>query len=654
MIAIAVLNLFWFANANAQFVQQGNKLVGTGYVGPTVWQGYFVALSSDGNTALVGGREDNTGAGCAWVCTRLGNTWTQQGSKLVGTGAVGNAGQGCGVALSADGNTAIVGGANDNTGAGAAWIFTRVGSTWSQQGAKLVGTGAVGNAFQGYAVALSSDGNTAIIGGYQDNTNAGAAWIFTRVGNTWSQQGAKLVGTGNVGNAQQAVSVALSSDGNTALIGAWGDNINAGACWVFTRVGNTWTQQGSKLAGNGAIGNAHQGYAVALSSDGNTALEGGYSDNTNAGAAWVFTRIGNTWTQQGLKLVGLGAVGNAWQGISTALSSDGNTALIGGYHDNADKGAAWAFTRIGNTWYQQGPKLVGTGAVGNAQQGNSVALSSNGNTALSGAASDNAALGATWVFVRNGPGPLINLSRNNLNRPILDNQSAFDTITVSTSALAGNAFASGSILNVRVGIDSIIHPNDADLEISLLHLGVNDTIVYRVGGTGDNFIGTLLDDSAATTIASGSAPFTGSFKPSSSLTRFNSLDAAGAWILRVFDRTAGNTGTLNAWSLSIIVSPATSVSPVSNNLPGKFELTKNYPNPFNPTTTIGFRVMDFGLVSLRVFDVLGREVAALVNEEMHPGAYQVAFDASTLSSGVYFYRLHAGEFSETKRMLLLK
>jgi hypothetical protein len=115
-------------------------------------QGWSVALSADGNTATVGGPYDNSNTGAAWVYTRSNGVWTQQGPKLVGTGAVGNAEQGFSVAQSGDGNTAIVGGPNDNPnpasgnsglvlGAGAAWIFTRSNGVWTQQGAKLVGTG---------------------------------------------------------------------------------------------------------------------------------------------------------------------------------------------------------------------------------------------------------------------------------------------------------------------------------------------------------------------------------------------------------------------------------------------------------------------------------------------------------------------------------
>ena len=119
------------------------------------------------------------------------------------------------------------------TSAGAAWVFTRSGGVWTQQGTKLVGTGAVGAAQQGVSVALSADGNTAIVGGPADNSSAGAAWVFTRSGGVWTQQGTKLVGTGAVGAAQQGDSVALSGDGNTAIVGGWADNNVAGAAWVF-------------------------------------------------------------------------------------------------------------------------------------------------------------------------------------------------------------------------------------------------------------------------------------------------------------------------------------------------------------------------------------------------------------------------------------
>jgi uncharacterized protein (TIGR03437 family) len=413
--------------ARGQFIQQGAKLVGAEAIGAAT-QGASVALSADGNTAIVGAPGEGV-TGTTQVFTRSGGVWSEQG-RLVGTGAVGFAStqQGGAVALSADGNSAIVGGfgddrgVQDNRGVGAAWVFTRSGGVWGQQGSKLVGTGAIGFAAQGSSVALSADGNTAVVGGPNDNnpdranadngrdmSGPGAAWMFTRSEGVWSQQGSKLVGIGANSIAGQGSSVALSADGDTALVG--GPNAitsdDVGAVWVYTRSGGLWSQQGSKLAGTGVDGCcAEQGQSLALSADGNTAIVGGLNDH-NGGSAWVFTRSGGVWSQQGRKLVGTGAIGSALQGVSVALSADGNTAIVGGNGDNNLAGAAWMYTRSGSLWSQLGGKLVGTGAAagpgqpgGFAQQGRAVALSADGNTALVGGPTDNGYLGAAWVFVK--------------------------------------------------------------------------------------------------------------------------------------------------------------------------------------------------------------------------------------------------------------
>jgi hypothetical protein len=327
----------------------------------------------------------------------LAQLFQQYGPKLVGGSAAGFSGQGVSVALSADSSTAILGGPCDgssddtcSTPVGAAWVFVHSGGVWFQLGDKLVGTGAVGNAAQGISVALSADGNTAIVGGPGDNTNAGAAWVFIRSGGVWSQQGGKLVGSGAVGGAQQGISVALSADGNTAIVGGNADNTNTGAAWVFVRSGGMWTQQGNKLVGTGAVGAAQQGISFALSADGNTAMLGGRNDNSNAGAAWVFTRSAGVWSQQGNKLVGTGGVGASRQGFSVALSGGGNTAIVGGSFDNSQDGAAWVFTRSGGGWSQLGNKLV---APPKASPWPCPV------TPRLGGSLDNGDIGAAWVFV---------------------------------------------------------------------------------------------------------------------------------------------------------------------------------------------------------------------------------------------------------------
>src|SRR3954447_13305654 len=194
------------------------------------------------------------------------------------------------------------------------------------------------------------------------------------------QQGAKLTGGGEVGAGQFGWSVALSADGDTALIGGKLDNGAVGAAWAFTRSGAVWTQQGPKLTANDETGAGQFGWSVALSADGDTALIGGEADNGFVGAAWAFTRSGGAWTQQGTKLTASGETGGGQFGWSVALSADGDTALIGGNTDNGNVGAAWAFTRSGGTWTQQGTKLTGSDETGTGQFGQSVALAADGDT----------------------------------------------------------------------------------------------------------------------------------------------------------------------------------------------------------------------------------------------------------------------------------
>ncbi len=129
---------------------------------------------------MIGGPYDDGGVGAVWVWTRGGAVWTQQGSKLVGSNAIGPAQQGTSVSLSGDGMLAVVGGPNDNNGQpGAVWIWARTGDAWVQRGEKLVGSGDAGAAHQGKSVALSRDGTTFVVGGPADNAGAGAAWVFS-------------------------------------------------------------------------------------------------------------------------------------------------------------------------------------------------------------------------------------------------------------------------------------------------------------------------------------------------------------------------------------------------------------------------------------------------------------------------------------------
>lgn len=246
-------------------------------------------------------------------------------------------------------------------------------------------------------------------------------------------------------------------------------------------------------------------------------------------------------------------------------------------------------------------------------------------------------------------------SRNGLNKPIQDNQSTYDTIAVSYDKFANY------IADVKVLIDTIIHTNVADLELYLSHQGITDTVVYQVGGTGENIMGLILDDNASTPVSNGSAPFTGSYKPVKPLSQFVNLDPTGTWILRIHDKAAGNTGTLNAWGLEVIVSNAPLGIQNINGSPDKYTLFQNYPNPFSETTVIHWQ-LESGIghqasgnrVVIKVFDFMGKEIRTLADGEMAPGDHQVTFDAKDLPSGIYYYRLQTETGTFTRKMILMK
>jgi hypothetical protein len=379
--------------------------------------GYFgrsVALTPNGDTAVIGGSRDENNVGAAWVFTRSGSTWSQQGPKLTGGEEEIQGRFGASVALSADGNTAIIGGNTDDVGIGAAWVFTRSSGVWTQQGPKLTGGEEVGQGFFGRSVALSADGNTAIIGGNGDGEEAGAVWVFTRVGGVWMQQGPKLTGAGEAGAGQFGMSVALAADGSSALVGGPADGASGGAVWAFARSGGVWTQQGGKFTGGEEVGKGEFGESIALSADGGTAIVGGYRDGASGrgGAAWIFTRPAGAWTQDGAKLTG---GPGSFFGYSVALSSTGEVALVGGPRDHGKEGAVWEFVESDGEWVSAGSKLIGTDAAETPSEtseeieqgafGRSIALSADGTRALIGAPRDFELSGVVWVFVQ--PPPLV-------------------------------------------------------------------------------------------------------------------------------------------------------------------------------------------------------------------------------------------------------
>jgi len=178
----------------------------------------------------------------------------------------------------------------------------------------------------------------------------------------------------------------------------------------------------------------------------------------------------------------------------------------------------------------------------------------------------------------------------------------------------------------------------------------------QISGEGMDLM-TIFDSNADSTIKFNfvgrnlNAPFSPSVKPANSFAAFSGQPVIGWWKIKFVDRFFPEQGVVNGWGIQVQTITSTGNE---NQLADKYELSQNYPNPFNPTTKINYQIKNNGFVSLKIFDLLGKEVANLVNTNQKAGSYSIDFNGENLSSGMYFYRLDAGEFTETKRMTLIK
>ena len=319
--------------------------------------GWRVSISHDGNMAVVGAYNEDAGgdnAGAAYVHTRSGSSWNT-GQKLIPNDAGNYDNFGWAVAISGDKSTAIVGAPSwdspSASNAGAAYIFTDTNVGWSQQ-AIINASDAQSSDRFGKAISISGDGNTAIVGAPDEDTggsNAGAVYIFTRSGSSWSQQ-QKIQASDAQSSDRFGTFVSISSDGDTAIVGAPGEatgGTNAGAAYIFTRSGTTWSQE-AKIVSTDLQSEDKFGTSVSISGDGNTAIVGATGEDTTAseaGSAYIFTRAGTTWSQKKKFQASNASSGDSF-GEAVAMSNDGETAIVGSQFEDTggtNTGSAYIF-----------------------------------------------------------------------------------------------------------------------------------------------------------------------------------------------------------------------------------------------------------------------------------------------------------------------
>ena len=425
--------------------------------------GWRVALSADGDTLAVsanaeasaatgvdGDQADDSAevAGAVYVFVRTNDAWSQQAYlKASNTGA--NDYFGYSLALSASGDTLVVGATGESSAAtgvsgdqssnalvsaGAVYVFVREGGAWSQQAYVKASNTGEGDLFGG-DVALSADGDTLAVGAFGEDSaatgiggdqkndariNAGAAYVFARANNAWSQQGYLKASNTGAGDGF-GISVGLSADGDTLAVGAFGEAsaatgvggdqaddaaANAGAVYVFARTNKAWTQQAYIKASNTGMGD-YFGISLAMAGDGDRLAVGAYGEDSAAtgiggdqadnaaewaGAAYVFARTNNAWSQEAyVKAVNAGA--GDYFGWSVSLSADGGALAVGAVYEDSvavsidgdplddsveSAGAAYVFVRAAQSWSHRAYVKAGTAGAGD-YFGHRVAMTADGN-----------------------------------------------------------------------------------------------------------------------------------------------------------------------------------------------------------------------------------------------------------------------------------
>ena len=231
------------------------------------------------------------------------------------------------------------------------------------------------------------------------------------------------------------------------------------------------------------------------------------------------------------------------------------------------------------------------------------------------------------------------------NKPVPDNTTVKDTIYIPTSLAVTS-------VELFVAIQST-YTDDIDITLRAPN-GTTREISTDNGSSSDNgYLTVFRDGSTIVTNTDFFAPYSNLAGPEVTMGNFGGANTQGNWILEVSDDVAGDPGLILGWGLRFN-NLTTSIENISTNTPGEFSLGQNYPNPFNPTTTIRIQVPKDNDVMIKVYDILGKEVATLLNQNMKSGTYEITFDGKSLSSGTYFYKMTAGNFTDIKKMVLIK
>ena len=546
------------------------------------------------------GDDDNgSSSGSAYVFNRAGASWAQE-AKLLSSDGKFSAGDYFGGSVSISGDYAIVGAVEDNVygyRSGSAYVFKRAGASWAQEAKLRTSHGAAGDEF-GFSVSISGD--YAIVGADEDSwngTDAGSAYIFERTGTSWAQE-AKLLPSDVEDFYRFGRSVSISGD--YAFVGAPGDRDNgsgSGSAYVFKRSGTSWAQEAKLLASDGEEADIF-GFSVSISGD-SVAVVGARLDDdgaSNSGSAYLF---------------------------SGYISTDDFSPTITDITDVPDDQGRWVFV----SWLASALEPLGQ-------------ITQYGVWELN---SDD-----VWVSLGNVP-------------TILEDNYTYLALTFDDSTDEGIKWSKFKV-SAHTADPTVFYTSDIDSGYSVDNLAPAAPTGLLASESGQNTIEltwepAVEEDFDYFTIYRSLEP---GFDPTGSepYATTKSVDFTDAGVVMgetYYYRlsTSDFNGNESEFSQEVSV-VIVAVDNKGAGLPSEFALSQNFPNPFNPETVIEYALPVRSDVNLVIYNLRGEEVALLFNGTLPAGNHSVTWDASGLASGVYVYRLKAGGFIRTKKMLLLK
>ena len=628
--------------------------------------GYSVSIFGD--YAIVGAPyNDDYGqwTGSAYIFRREGANWIEVQKLLASDG---NGFDNFGWSVSISGDYALIGAYYD---IGSAYIFNRDITTWIEEQKLIASDGGGGDQF-GWSVAILGD--YALIGAPANNSS----YIFNRDSSTWIEE-QKLTASDGAHNDNFGHSVSISGD--YLIVSAVGDDDHGdwtGSAYIFGRSYTDWREIQKLTASDGA---AEDYFGRSVSVTGDYAFAGTPGDDDNgshSGSVYVYSGISSIVV---LDLIRPNGGENFIIGSDETILWDSYNITDIKIEYSINNGASWILI-IDSTSASEGNYLWNVPNTPSVQC--KVRISDSGNPNIFDISDGVFKILPEPIRIINllypkggeqlyhGDTLTISWSSQNIDNIKIDfsQDNGFQWMSILDSIPASNNHyqwiipdsitsdqclikicdinnlqicdESDSVFSIEQFQDiNIITPNGGEIWL----IGSQKDIIWNSENVIDVSIELSIDSGATYLVIVDSMSSTGLYTWTVGVP-----NPSENCLIRINNLADGNI-----FDVSDSVFTIDYVTALKNNdLPKTYSLYPNYPNPFNPATTIKYQIPKLSFVTLKVYDVLGNEIATLLKEEKPIGTYEIEFDASRLPSGIYFYELQAGSFVETKKMVLMK